>query len=90
VEVWDGNPTLSNSRIGRNEVTIQQKLPAISDVLSNPSVHNRVKNWLREGLNADCVDAYYDALLLAQLLKRRMDQDLGRAGHVASQESEAA
>jgi hypothetical protein len=44
--------------------------------MANPSVHFRVKEWLRQGLSADPVDAYYDALLVAELLKQRMEQDL--------------
>lgn len=55
---------------------IVKTLPAVSQVMADPSVHFRVKEWLRQGLSADPVDAYYDALLVAELLKQRMEQDL--------------
>jgi hypothetical protein len=55
---------------------IVKTLPSLSQVMADPSVHFRVKEWLREGLSADPVDAYYDALLVAELLKQRMEQDL--------------
>jgi len=51
-------------------------LPSISQIIADPSVRFRIKEWLRQGLSADPVDAYYDALLVAELLKHRMDQDL--------------
>jgi hypothetical protein len=47
--------------------------PSVQQVLEDPCVHYRLKNWLREALNADPLDAYYDAQLLADVLKQRVD-----------------
>jgi hypothetical protein len=51
--------------------------PGISELLSDPCVTFRLKNWLREALGTDPVDAYYDAQLLADVLRQRVDELLG-------------
>ena len=48
--------------------------PSIEQVLEDPCVHYRLKRWLREALAADALDAYYDAQLLADILRQRVDQ----------------
>jgi hypothetical protein len=48
--------------------------PSIEQVLEDPCVHYRLKRWLREALAADALDAYYDAQLLADVLRQRVDQ----------------
>ncbi len=50
--------------------------PSVQQVLEDPCVNYRLKNWLREALNADALDAYYDAQLLADVLKQRVDDIL--------------
>jgi hypothetical protein len=50
--------------------------PSVQQVLEDPCVTYRLKNWLREALNADALDAYYDAQLLADVLKQRIDEIL--------------
>ena len=50
--------------------------PSVQQVLEDPCVHYRLKSWLREALAADALDAYYDAQLLADVLKQRVDQIL--------------
>ena len=49
----------------------------IPQVMNDPSVRNRVKVMLEQALLADPVDAYLDAVLVAQLLKARMEKQLG-------------
>jgi hypothetical protein len=48
--------------------------PSVQQVLEDPCVHYRLKKWLREALAADALDAYYDAQLLADVLRQRLDQ----------------
>jgi hypothetical protein len=48
--------------------------PSVQQVLEGPCVHYRLKKWLREALKADALDAYYDAQLLADVLRQRLDQ----------------
>jgi hypothetical protein len=50
----------------------------IDGALANPGVHNLVKQILRSAREKDCVDAYYDVQLAANLLKKRMEAMLGR------------
>ena len=50
--------------------------PSVQQVLEDPCVTYRLKNWLREALNADALDAYYDAQLLADVLRQRIDEIL--------------
>jgi hypothetical protein len=58
--------------------------PAIPELLSDPSITFRLKNWLREALAADPLDAYYDAQLLADVLRQRVDEILGaESGHAS-------
>ena len=45
-------------------------------VLNNPSVHTLTKDIIRMGMNKDCVDAYYDVLLAAKVLKQIMCDNL--------------
>jgi hypothetical protein len=54
--------------------------PSIQQVLEDPSVHYRLKRWLRESLAGDALDAYYDAQLLADVLRQRVDQILQGGG----------
>lgn len=51
----------------------------VQRVLASPSVHTLTKDTLRAALTKDLVDAYYDVKLVADLLKARMDAELGRA-----------
>ena len=55
----------------------ERQLPTINEVLSNPATHRLTVNTLRATLECDPVDAYHDVLLVAKLLKRRLDQMLG-------------
>jgi hypothetical protein len=48
--------------------------PSVQQVLEDPCVNYRLKRWLRETLAADALDAYYDAKLLADVLRQRVDQ----------------
>ena len=48
--------------------------PTVQEVLADPCVNYRLKRWLREALTADALDAYYDAQLLADVLRQRVDQ----------------
>jgi hypothetical protein len=50
--------------------------PSVEQVLEDPCVHYRLKKWLREALAVDALDAYYDAQLLADVLRQRVDQIL--------------
>jgi hypothetical protein len=50
--------------------------PSVQQVLEDPCINYRLKNWLREALKADALDAYYDAQLLADVLRQRLDQIL--------------
>ena len=43
---------------------------------NDPTVRNLTKLILTEATDKDCVDAYYDVLLAAKLLKNRMDENL--------------
>lgn len=51
--------------------------PTVSQLLADPCITYRLKDWLREAFTGDPLDAYYDAQLLADVLKRRMDEALG-------------
>lgn len=42
----------------------------IQSVLENPAVHEFTKRILREGLEKDALDAYWDAKLAADLLDK--------------------
>lgn len=52
----------------------------IAAVLADPAVHQLVKDTLRAALTKDPVDAYFDIELAADLLKERMDAELGGLG----------
>ena len=58
--------------------------PSVPELLADPCITYRLKAWLREALAADPLDAYYDALLLAEVLKRRMEEALGMESSHAS------
>jgi hypothetical protein len=45
----------------------------IQEVLASSGARSLVKDTLRKGITLDCVDAYYDARLAADLLKERMN-----------------
>jgi hypothetical protein len=53
-------------------------LPTPEQVYNSASASYWLKDALRQALNRDCVDAYYDAKQLADMLKDRMDKALGR------------
>jgi len=42
----------------------------IEDLLTDPAIHNFAKNIIRKGLDKDCLDAYRDAQLAADILRR--------------------
>ena len=46
-------------------------------ILANPSTHNLVHDVIDLTQDKDCIDAYYDILLAAEILKARMDRVLG-------------
>ncbi len=48
----------------------------MKDCLAADNVHNLTKDILRMADDKDCVDAYYDVLLAAELLKERMEEIL--------------
>jgi hypothetical protein len=52
----------------------------IDRVLAEPCVHQLTKDILRTAREKDCVDAYYDVQLAAELLKARMNELLGIGG----------
>jgi len=45
----------------------------MNDAFESPSVHRLTTEILRLALDRDCVDAYYDTLHAAELLKERME-----------------
>lgn len=50
----------------------------IKRALDSDGVRFYAKNFLREGLTKDCVDAVQDAELVAKLLRERMDLILNK------------
>jgi hypothetical protein len=58
--------------------------PSIPELLTDPCITFRLKNWLREALAADPLDAYYDAQLLAAVLRQRVEELLETESHHAS------
>jgi len=48
----------------------------VDDILESYSVHYFTKEIIKEGLQKDCVDAYYDVKLALDILKKRMDEVL--------------
>jgi hypothetical protein len=58
--------------------------PGIPELLTDPCITFRLKNWLREALTADPLDTYYDAQLLAAVLRRRVEELLERESRHAS------
>ena len=50
----------------------------IDQVMDSPDTSYWLKDALRQALNRDCVNAYYDAKLLTEMLKEHMDKALGR------------
>lgn len=57
---------------------VKHPVPTIAEVIADPSIRFRLKKWLQEAIDADPVDAYQDALLLAEVLKRRLNEKPGR------------
>ena len=47
------------------------------EILANPSTHKLIHDVIDLAQDKDCVDAYYDILLAAEILKARMDRVLG-------------
>ena len=47
--------------------------PTVAEVLASDSVHTWTKRALETSIGRDPLDAYYDALLVAEVLKGRMD-----------------
>jgi hypothetical protein len=52
----------------------------IEEILASPSIHSLTKDILRQGIQRDCVDAYFDTLLAAELLGARMANRLAGCG----------
>ena len=50
----------------------------IETILADPTASFWLKAALRSATNRDCIDAYYDAKALADVLKEIMDNNLGR------------
>ena len=57
---------------------IVKHVPSIAEVIADPSVRFQLKKWIQEAIDADPVDAYQDAVLLAEVLKRRLNETPGR------------
>ena len=57
---------------------IVKHVPSIAEVIADPSVRFQLKKWIQEAIDADPVDAYEDAVLLAEVLKRRLNEAPGR------------
>jgi len=51
--------------------------PRIKEALESNGVRFLAKNFLREAMTKDCVDAVHDAQLVYTLLKERMEKILG-------------
>jgi hypothetical protein len=51
--------------------------PNIQKALESNGVRFYAKDFLREGMKKDCVDAVQDARLVYELLKERMEKILG-------------
>lgn len=49
----------------------------IDEILSSPGTHNLVHEVLDLAKGKDCLDAYYDVLTAAEILKVRMNDILG-------------
>lgn len=50
--------------------------PRIKEALESNGVRFLAKNFLREAMTKDCVDAVHDARLVYELLKERMEKML--------------
>ena len=50
----------------------------IADILASPSIHFTVQEGIRKGLEHDCLDAWRDAQLVADMLKRVCDDCMGK------------
>jgi len=50
--------------------------PRIKEALASNGVRFLAKNFLREAMTKDCVDAVHDARLVYELLKERMEKIL--------------
>lgn len=50
-------------------------MPTIDQVLASPTTSYWLKNALNAALQRDAVDAYYDAKLLAELLKQEISYE---------------
>lgn len=59
------------------DTTNYPHLPSDSELLADPCVSYWLKDRMRETAQRDVLDAYYDALLLAKVLRRRLDVALG-------------
>ena len=53
------------------------KTPTIEQVVADPAASYWLKAALESALKRDCLDAAYDAKLLAELLKARCDKIMG-------------
>lgn len=47
-------------------------------ILNRKDTHKLVRDVLSFTDDKDCIDAYYDVLLVAEILKGRMDRNLGK------------
>jgi hypothetical protein len=59
-------------------ITSVEAKKMIDGILNDPYVSNWLKDAVKTSLNRHCIDAYYDAKLLEQVLKLHMDSYLGR------------
>ena len=56
------------------DIKITKKMEV--DILNSPATHRLVHEVLELAETRDCVDAYFDILLAAQILQARMDRTL--------------
>jgi len=59
------------------DTTNYPNLPPDSELLADPCISYWLKGQMRVTEARDVLDAYYDALLLAKVLRRRVDVALG-------------
>ena len=57
---------------------IVKHVPSIAEVIADPSARFQLKKWIQEAIDADPVDAYQDAVLLAAILKCRLKEKPAR------------
>lgn len=60
------------------EYTSKETKDKVNAVLNSSSIRSFAKAIIRTGLDKDCIDAWKDAQLAADMLKRVLDDLLGR------------